>query len=174
MTEIWPGNSVKHIGYRAFSSCSELTAVFLPDSIESVDSGVFSACSLDSISISDSVAHLPSDVFEDLDLDAVHIRGPVIGPSLCIALVGLRPAASLYASGVPGGLICSNVAIVSENSRAIRATRGPPPTRKGTASLAPTLTPVASPTRLATPVHEAEPERLTVTEDEPINAKNLD
>jgi len=61
----YSGHPVVEIGDSAFSGCSSLTSITLPDSVTSIDYFAFSGCSsLTSISIPDSVTSIGSFAFE--------------------------------------------------------------------------------------------------------------
>ena len=64
LTSIIIPNSVKSIGYYAFSSCESLESVNIPDSVTTIGGGAFSDCtSLTSITIPDSVTSIGIDAF---------------------------------------------------------------------------------------------------------------
>ncbi|MBQ9205557.1 MAG: leucine-rich repeat protein [Treponema sp.] len=64
LTNITIPNSVTSIGSSAFSGCSGLTNITIPDSVTSFESSVFSGCSgLTSITIPDGVTSIGSSVF---------------------------------------------------------------------------------------------------------------
>ena len=64
LTSINIPNSVSSIGMLAFSGCSGLTSINIPNSVTSFDSGAFYGCSrLTSINISNSVTSIGNDAF---------------------------------------------------------------------------------------------------------------
>ncbi len=64
LTSIIIPDSVTSIGYRAFSFCTSLTTITIPDSVTSIDDWAFSFCtSLTTITIPDSVTRIGEDAF---------------------------------------------------------------------------------------------------------------
>ena len=64
LTSITIPNSVTSIGESAFSACSSLTSVTIPNSVTSIESSAFSACSsLTSVTIPNSVTSIESSAF---------------------------------------------------------------------------------------------------------------
>ena len=87
------GDAVTSIGYRAFSECSEVVGVAIPDSVTSIAKQAFYGCSrLASVTIPDSVASIGDGAFTDCyGLKSVSIgkKMKVIGESAfsgCYAL----------------------------------------------------------------------------------------
>ena len=65
---VYNGNTynVTSIGYNAFSRCTELTSVTIPNSVTSIGYGAFSGCSgLTSISIPNSLTFIDGDAFSE-------------------------------------------------------------------------------------------------------------
>ncbi len=66
LTSITIPNSVTSIGNYAFSGCSSLTSITIPDSVTSIGNYAFSGCSsLTSVTIPDSVTGIGNNAFED-------------------------------------------------------------------------------------------------------------
>ena len=66
LTSITIPDSVRGIGDEAFSDCSGLTSITIPDSVTSIGSNTFSGCSgLTSITIPDSVRGIGDEAFSD-------------------------------------------------------------------------------------------------------------
>ncbi len=66
LTSITIPDSVTSIGERAFSGCSSLTSITIPDGVTSIGDGALCSCSsLTSITIGDSVTSIGSSAFED-------------------------------------------------------------------------------------------------------------
>ncbi len=64
LTSVKIPDGVTSIGYSAFSGCSRLTSVSIPDSVTSIGSSAFSGCSgLTSVTIPDSVTSIGSSAF---------------------------------------------------------------------------------------------------------------
>ena len=58
--------SVTSIGHHAFSQCSNLTSINIPESVTSIGDGAFSYCSnLTSVSIPNSVTSIANNTFQD-------------------------------------------------------------------------------------------------------------
>ena len=92
LTSITIPNSVTSIGYGAFSGCSGLTSITIPNSVTSID-GAFSGCSgLTSITIPNSVTSIKGGAFADCSgLSSVTIPNSVtsIGNSAFYGCSGL-------------------------------------------------------------------------------------
>ena len=66
IADTYQGVPVKRIGYSAFSGCSGLTSVVIPNSVISIDVFAFYGCSgLTSVVIPDSVTSIGDGAFED-------------------------------------------------------------------------------------------------------------
>ncbi len=66
LTSVSMPNSVISIGYKAFYDCSGLTSITIPNSVTSIDESAFSGCSgLTSITIPNSVTSIGDVVFAD-------------------------------------------------------------------------------------------------------------
>ena len=66
LTSITIPNSVTSIGYGAFSGCTSLTSITIPNSVTSIGYGAFLGCtSLTSIIIPNSVTEIGGDAFEE-------------------------------------------------------------------------------------------------------------
>ena len=66
LTEITIPDSVTSIGEQAFSRCTSLTEITIPDSVTSIGECVFSGCTgLTEITISDSVKYIGEEAFKD-------------------------------------------------------------------------------------------------------------
>ena len=69
LTSITIPDSVTSIGSSAFSGCSSLTSITIPDSVTSIGSSAFSGCSsLTSITIPDSVTSIGNNAFYGVDI----------------------------------------------------------------------------------------------------------
>ena len=65
LTSITIPNSVTYIGDEAFSGCSGLTSITIPNSVTSIEDWAFSCCSgLTFITLPNSVTSIGSDAFE--------------------------------------------------------------------------------------------------------------
>ena len=66
LTSVTIPNSVTSIGSSAFDGCSGLTSVTIPNSVTSIGEGAFSNCSgLTSVTIPNSVTRIKGSTFED-------------------------------------------------------------------------------------------------------------
>ena len=79
LTSVVIPDSVRSIGYYAFYNCSGLESVAIPDSVTSIGNSVFYNCSsLTSVAIPDSVRSIGSNAFEDCEnLESVTIGAGV-------------------------------------------------------------------------------------------------
>lgn len=77
LTSVIIPNSVTHIGWNAFSGCSSLTSVVIPNSVTSISSAAFSGCTaLASVTIGSGVKSISSDMFDGCSsLDTIICMG---------------------------------------------------------------------------------------------------
>ncbi len=99
LTDIEIPNSVTSIGSSAFPGCSGLTSIEIPNSVTSIGSGAFSGCSgLTSIRIPDSVTSIASDSFYNCS----SLTSVVIGDSVTsIGSSAFRGCSSLTSITIP-------------------------------------------------------------------------
>ena len=75
---IYNDKPVTSIGNEAFSQCTELTSVTIPDSITSIDDSAFHYCSgLTSVTIPNNVTHIGNSAFASSGLTSITIPGSV-------------------------------------------------------------------------------------------------
>ncbi len=79
LTSVFIPNSVKEIGFAAFTDCVELTSVDIPNSVTSLGASSFSGCSgLESVDIPNSVTSLGGCAFSDCNgLESVVIPNSI-------------------------------------------------------------------------------------------------
>ena len=80
LTSINIPNSVKTIGVRAFSTCTALTSINIPNSVTTIEKGAFSYCyKLKQIDIPNSVTTLSKDLLSDCRaLESIRIHKDVV------------------------------------------------------------------------------------------------
>ena len=78
LTSVTIPNSVTSIGYRAFSGCSGLTSITIPNSVTSIGDVAFSGCSgLTSITIPNSVTSIGDGAFDGCDIKKLYYDSSV-------------------------------------------------------------------------------------------------
>ncbi len=79
LTSVTLPNGMKNIGYSAFKSCTGLTAISIPNSVTAIGDGAFSGCySLKSITIPDGVTRIGNYTFAECnDLESITIPNSV-------------------------------------------------------------------------------------------------
>ena len=75
IAEEYNGKRVTSVGYEAFSGCSDLTSIFLPDTITSIGDWAFDGCySLKSITLPDGLTYLGEGAFYHCtDLQSINV-----------------------------------------------------------------------------------------------------
>ena len=114
------GIQVTRIKWSAFSNCTALTRVTIPDSVTYIEDGAFSGCSsLDSIILPDSVTFLESSVFSDCtNLTSITIPDGItmIGAKLfnnCSSLISVTLPDSVIKIGENAFSGCSSLTNVT-------------------------------------------------------------
>lgn len=88
LTSVTIPNSVTSIGYSAFSGCSGITSVTIPDSVTSIGGWAFSGCSLISVIIGSSVCDIGQSAFVGCNEQTVIWMKPLTPPDVSLHGLG--------------------------------------------------------------------------------------
>ena len=120
LTSVTIPNSVTSIGYQAFSGCSGLTSVTIPNSVTSIEYGTFAGCSgLTSVTIGNSVKSIGDEAFlECSGLTSVTIPNSVTSIGVmafrgCSGLTSVTIGNSVTSIGDYAFLGCSGLTSVT-------------------------------------------------------------
>ena len=101
LTEITLPETIETIGALAFSWCRNLKSINIPDGVTSIESGAFTGCGLTSIDIPDGVVSLGDNTFYDCNsLVSVDIPDGVTS----IRMSTFSGCSSLVSIDIPGGV----------------------------------------------------------------------